>query len=84
MDIKIYLKSAMELEKAMYTINKSIRYMDAKKRGLGGAKHFEEPPEKPRESDAFDVIFGGVICAGYAAGGGLIIGFWVALFRWKF
>lgn len=43
MDLKKYLRNVVELEKAIYTINKSIGYLERSKRNLGISQSYEEP-----------------------------------------
>lgn len=51
MEIKTYLKNAMELEQILFTLNKSINYLKYSMKDLGIQKKYEKPKE-PDTSEA--------------------------------
>ena len=47
MDTKKYLKNVVELEGALYTLNKSIGYLNYSKKNLGIKNNYTEPVYNP-------------------------------------
>lgn len=76
MDTKKYLKNVIDLEKTLYTLNKSIGYLMYSKENLGIKNNYEEPIyNSGQEIDAAGVRFGTTVMTFFVGGIlGIIIG----------
>lgn len=81
MDKKKYLKYVMLLEQELYTLDKSIAYMQSEERGLGIRKNFEEP-KKPEKVGVFDIIGALIYFGGITGGIGFPISIIYAIIKW--
>lgn len=76
MDTKAYLKNVVDLEGALYTLNKSIGYLKYGQRNLGISKNYESP-QVPEDTSGFVVLVATVVFDFFIGGIlGLIIGFY--------